>query len=339
MAGAAAELQPARRGRTSTKATSRRSTANVTSACRSRARRLSVADLKETTRQFQALIADARSKGLTARAIGSRWSLSKAPTTTGWALNTNRLRGRMKIAAADLDAGLSRHGRPEGRPVPVPVRQHRRRREQGARERRTRSARCSPRAPPTARPSPAPPPAARTAPRSSSAPCTTISSPSISSPGDSHFWIERESRPVMSDAWVSAARRHAEARRRRSVQRRHGFVRQLRNHPRRRDRDRAALSAGDASPASPSSTRICGRRSARSISPPTRFFKAAGKPYFFQAVINPATDEVLLNANYRKDGPAGHSRNYDLTQRPQGDRAGLRRPVGGRHHPRRVPRR
>ena len=29
-----------------------------------------------------------------------------------------------------------------------------------------------------------------------------------------------------------------------------------------------------------------------------------GKPYFFQAVINPATDEVLLNANYKQDCPA-----------------------------------
>ena len=41
-----------------------------------------------------------------------------------------------------------------------------------------------------------------------------------------------------------------------------------------------------------------------------------GKPYFFQAVINPASDEVLLNANYKKDCPADYEPNYDLTQKP-----------------------
>ena len=46
------------------------------------------------------------------------------------------------------------------------------------------------------------------------------------------------------------------------------------------------------------------------------FFKE-GKPYFFQAVINPATDEVLLNANYRQDCPAGHEPKYGLTQDPK----------------------
>ena len=44
---------------------------------------LSVADMQETTRQFQALIAEARKQGLKARAIGSSWSLSRAPTTSG----------------------------------------------------------------------------------------------------------------------------------------------------------------------------------------------------------------------------------------------------------------
>ena len=77
--------------------------------------------------------------------------------------------------------------------------------------------------------------------------------------GNSHFWIERKSRPVMKADWVEQARRHAEARRRRSVQRRRRLVRQLRHHRRGRARDGAALSAGDASPAPPSSTRICGR--------------------------------------------------------------------------------
>ena len=98
-----------RNGRISTRATSRRSRANMTSFMPQQSAGLTVEDLKETTRQFQALIADARKKGLKARAIGSAWSLSRAPTTTGWALNTNRLRGRLKIAAGGSRRRLSRH--------------------------------------------------------------------------------------------------------------------------------------------------------------------------------------------------------------------------------------
>jgi len=41
------------------------------------------------------------------------------------------------------------------------------------------------------------------------------------------------------------------------------------------------------------------------------FFKNE-KPYFFQAVINPSTDDVLIMANYRKDGPDTFQPNYDL---------------------------
>ena len=44
--------------------------------------------------------------------------------------------------------------------------------------------------------------------------------------------------------------------------------------------------------------------------------KPGGKPYFFQAVINPASDEVLLNANYKKECPADYEPNYDLIQKP-----------------------
>src|ERR1043165_3074519 len=64
---------------------------------------LTVADMKETTAQFQALIADGRKQGRKARAIGSSWSLSHAPATSGWTFNTNRLRGRLKVPAADVD--------------------------------------------------------------------------------------------------------------------------------------------------------------------------------------------------------------------------------------------
>src|SRR5207253_3642061 len=64
---------------------------------------LTVDDLKENTAQFQKLIGDAKTAGVKVRAIGSSWSLSKAPATSGWTLNTNRLRGRNKVKAADID--------------------------------------------------------------------------------------------------------------------------------------------------------------------------------------------------------------------------------------------
>lgn len=62
----------------------------------------SIADLVETTRQIQTLLARARAERVPVRAVGSRWSLSEAPTTDGWALNTNRLRGWMRVAPASL---------------------------------------------------------------------------------------------------------------------------------------------------------------------------------------------------------------------------------------------
>ena len=41
------------------------------------------------------------------------------------------------------------------------------------------------------------------------------------------------------------------------------------------------------------------------------------RPYFFQAIINPALGDVLLNANYRQDCPADYSPTYGLTQNPK----------------------
>ncbi|HYD37022.1 MAG TPA: hypothetical protein VEA60_05380, partial [Allosphingosinicella sp.] len=67
--------------------------------------RTSIADLKETTRQLQGLIAEARKPAVPVpiRAVGSRWSLSTAPATAGWALETNRLIGRFKVPADAID--------------------------------------------------------------------------------------------------------------------------------------------------------------------------------------------------------------------------------------------
>ena len=66
-----------------------------------------IADFVETTKQFQALISQAKARKLQIRAVGSRWSLSQAPTTDGWALNTIRLRGWMRVGAASLDPGYA----------------------------------------------------------------------------------------------------------------------------------------------------------------------------------------------------------------------------------------
>ena len=66
--------------------------------------------MKETTRQFQALIADARKTG--AEGAGDRLAPGRCRgrrRPTGWALNTNRLRGRMKVGRGGSRPGLSRH--------------------------------------------------------------------------------------------------------------------------------------------------------------------------------------------------------------------------------------
>ena len=66
--------------------------------------------------------------------------------------------------------------------------------------------------------------------------------------------------------------------------------------------------------------------------------KPGGKPYFFQAVINPASDEVLLNANYKTECPADYEPNYDLTQKPGAIGPGFDSLSTGRLHPRQASR-
>lgn len=46
------------------------------------------------------------------------------------------------------------------------------------------------------------------------------------------------------------------------------------------------------------------------------FFAAKGRPYFFQAVINPNSNEVLLNANYEIECPGDYRCDYALRQKP-----------------------
>ena len=277
---------------------------------------LTVADLKETTAQFQKLIAEARKQGLKARAVGSSWSLSRAPTTTGWTFNTNRLRGRLKVPAADVDplypgsadqkAGLylfqCGNTVADVNKVLESDSQKRALFTSGAANGQTIVGATS---------------------------CGTHGSAlefgalhdhivaiHLIASGNSHFWIERKSRPVMSAAWVK------------------GLGATL-----KRDDDdlfnAAVVSFGsfgvinavvletapryllETHPATAKLDEALWKVIGALDFSAHPLFKTAGKPYFFQAVINPPTDEVLIMANYRKEGPASHQANYDLISDPK----------------------
>ena len=276
---------------------------------------LTVADMKETTSQFQGLIADARKQGLKARAIGSSWSLSHAPATSGWTFNTNRLRGRLKVPAADVDAAypgsadqkdglyLFQCGNTVADVNKVLESKAQRRAlfTSGAANGQTIVGATS---------------------------CGTHGSAldfgalhdhivaiHLIATGNSHFWIERKSRPVMSAAWVK----------------------QLGATLKRDDDDlfnAAVVSFGsfgiiqavvletapryllETQPGTAKLDEDLWKAIGALDFSAHPFFKPKGKPYFFQAVINPASDEVLLNANYKTDCPADYVPNYDLTQKP-----------------------
>jgi hypothetical protein len=276
---------------------------------------LSLDDLKETTRQFQALIADARKQGLKARAVGSSWSLSHAAVTTGWMLNTNRLRGRLKVPAADIDAGypgtadqkanlyLFQCGNTvaDVNKVIEGTGQQRALFTSGAANGQTIVGATA---------------------------CGTHGSAlefgalhdhivalHLITTGNSHFWIERKSRPVMNADWVKklgATLKRADDDLFNAVVVSfgsfgivHAVVLEtvprylLETHPGTAKLDESlwkVIGALDFS-AHP-------------------FFAKDGKPYFFQAVVNPASDEVLLNANYKRPCPADYVPDYDLTQKP-----------------------
>lgn len=276
---------------------------------------LTVADLKETTRQFQALIADARKQGLKARAIGSSWSLSHAPATTGWMFNTNRLRGRLKVPAADLDAAYPGTADQKAGLYLIQcgntVADVNKLLESDSQKRALFTSG-----------------AANGQTIVGATACGTHGSAlefgalhdhivalHLIATGNSHFWIERKSRPVMSAAWVS----------------------QLGATLKRADDDlfnAAVVSFGSFGVVNAVVLETAPRYlletrpdTAKLDEPLWKVIGAldfsghpkfkAGKPYFFQAVINPATDEVLIMANYRKDGPASHQPNYDLISDPK----------------------
>jgi hypothetical protein len=276
-----------------------------------------IEDLKESTAQIQKLIGQARAKpGMKLRAQGSRWSLSKAPVTSGWAVNTNRLTGKMKIGAGDVHAGypgsadqkaglyLFQCGNTVADVNKVLEGDGHKRAlfTSGAANGQTIVGATS---------------------------CGTHGSAlgfgalhdhivaiHLIASGNAHFWIERKSRPVMSAAWVK----------------------QLGATLKRDDDDlfnAAVVSFGsfgvinavvlETAPRYLLETRPATAKLDEALwkvigaldFSTHPLFKDVGKPYFFQAVINPPTDEVLIMANYRKDGPASHQPNYDLISEPK----------------------
>lgn len=275
---------------------------------------LTVADLKETAAQFQKLIGDAKQNGLKVRAIGSSWSLSKAPTTTGWTFNTNRLRGRLKVKPADVDpaypgtadqkAGLYlfQCGNTVADVNSALERDSEKRAlfTSGAANGQTivGATQCG----------------THGSALEFGALHDHIVALHLITTADKHYWVERKSRPVMAKAWVD------------------GLGATL-----KRDDDlfNAAVVAFG-------SFGIIGAVVIEAVprylleTHPTQakldesLWKAIGaldfsvppfngkKPYFFQAVINPSSDDVLIMANYRKDPPPdSYQPNYDLISDPK----------------------
>ncbi|HEV2818456.1 MAG TPA: hypothetical protein VGW40_14685 [Allosphingosinicella sp.] len=276
-----------------------------------------VEDLRESTRQIQGLIGQARQKpGMKLRAQGSRWSLSKAPATSGWAVNTNRLTGKMKIGPADIhadypgsadqkaglylfqcgntvaDVNRTIEDRSQGRSLFT----------SGAANGQTIVGATS---------------------------CGTHGSAlghgalhdhivaiHVVPTANSHFWIERKSRPVMTKEWIdklgATAMRDDDETFNAAVVSfgSFGIIEsivietvpryQLKTKPGTAKLDEALW-------------KVIGALDFTAHD----FFKPDGKPYFFQAVINPPTDEVLLMANYRQDCPADYVPTYSLTQDPK----------------------
>lgn len=271
-------------------------------------------DLRETTRQMQAQIARARTEGVQLRAQGSRWSLSRAPATSGWAVNTNRLIGKLKIVPEDVDPAYPGSGDQRsglylfqcGNTV--------------ADVNRTIESKTQRRSLFTSG-------AANGQTIVGATACGTHGSAldfgalhdhivaiHLVPTGNRHFWIERKSRPVMAKSWVD----------------------KLGATLKRDDDDlfnAAVVSFGSfgliQAVAIETAPRYLLRTQPGSAALDEKLWKVIGgldfnahdffkdgRPYFFQAVINPASDEVLLNANYREHCPAEHIPVYGLTQKP-----------------------
>ncbi|HEY0413094.1 MAG TPA: hypothetical protein VGD66_08125 [Allosphingosinicella sp.] len=277
---------------------------------------LQIADMRETVRQLQGLITEARKPAapVPIRAVGSRWSLSKAPATRGWALETNRLIGRRKIAADEMDPGypgtadqkdglyLFQCGNTVAdvnEVLEVPS-QARALFTSGAANGQTIAGATS---------------------------CGTHGSAldhgalhdhivaiHLVPTADKHVWIERKSHPVMKKEWVED---------------------KLGAELKRDDDDlfnAAVVSFGsfgiiqavvietvpryllETNPQTVTLDEPLWKAIGALDFSAHPFFKTKGRPYFFQPVINPSSDEVLISANYLKPCPADYVPQYGLTQ-------------------------
>ena len=268
----------------------------------------------ETTAQMQRLIGQAKAAKIPLRAVGSRWSLSSAPATSGWTINTNRLRGRKKVRADEIDpaypgtadqkSGLylfqcGNSVADVNKVLEAPA-EGRALFTSGAANGQTIVG------------------AASTGTHGSALRFGALHDHIVGihlvPTADRHYWIERQSRPVMTANWVASTGA--------SLKRdddlfnavvmacgAFGFIESIaiETAPRYLLRTRPGRA-----PLSEELWRAIGALDF-SAHP---FFSGKGEPYFFQAVINPATDEVLLNANYREPCPAAYEPTYGLTQAP-----------------------
>jgi hypothetical protein len=271
-----------------------------------------IADLNITSAQFQALIGTARRKGFEARAVGSRWSLSEAPTTSGYVLNTNRLRGRMKIGpgtvhpsypgTSDQRSGLFllQCGNTVADVNELLESNRRALHTSGAANGQTIAGATS------------------TGTHGSALDFGALHDHIVAihliATETKPYWLERATRPVVKDSFPASL--GAEI---------------------RRDDDlfnAAMLSFGsfgvihnvviesrpiyilDTQPGVVQLDEALWKAIGALDFSAHPFFAAKGRPYFFQAVINPNSSEVLINANYETECVAGYQPDYALRQKP-----------------------
>lgn len=272
-------------------------------------------DLNETTRQFQKLIAGIKAKGQRARAVGSRWSLSKAPATDGVVLNTNRLNGIIKLrpehvhplypGTADQRGGLflfqCGNTVADVNEVLESKVFQRSLRTTGAANGQTIVGATS------------------TGTHGSALEFGALHDHIVAihliPTGGEQFWIERKSRPVLADA----------------------FVAKFGTHVKREDDDMfnaVVMSFGSfgviASVVIETRPRFLLETNCKVFPMDEALWKAVGDldfsahpffagkpdPYYFQAVINPNNMETIVNANYEKACPADYEPKYGLRQEP-----------------------
>ena len=274
----------------------------------------SIEDLKETTRQMQALIGKARATSTPLKAIGSRWSLSRSPATSGWSINTNRLRGRMKVdeaslhplypGTADQRSGLylfqCGNTVADVNKVLESKSQQRALFTSGAANGQTIAG------------------ATANGTHGSALEFGALHDHIVAihlvTTSHQHWWIERASKPVMDPAWIATlgADRLADDELFNAALvsiGSFGLIQAvvLETAPRYLLDCRPGTAVLDEN--------LWAAIASLDFSKHPHF--GGRKPYFFQAIINPATSEILLNANYRLECPADYRPSYGLTQNPK----------------------